>query len=65
MKLPGRAWLEFAVKPGEHGTRIEQSAIFDASGWMGLLYWYATYPLHVLVFRGMLAGIARAARGPA
>jgi uncharacterized protein YbjT (DUF2867 family) len=61
MKLPGRAWLEFEVRPTEHGTRIEQTAIFDPSGLLGLLYWYALYPLHAAVFRGMLAGIARAA----
>lgn len=61
MKLPGRAWLEFEVLPHGQGSRIRQTAIFDPVGISGLLYWYGIYPLHAAVFRGMLAGIARAA----
>jgi hypothetical protein len=30
----------------------------------GLLYWYALYPFHQWVFRGMLKGIARAVMRP-
>jgi hypothetical protein len=62
MKLPGRAWLEFEVEPSDGGSTLRQTALFDPSGLLGLLYWYAVYPLHALVFRGMLAGIARASR---
>jgi hypothetical protein len=58
MKLPGRAWLEFEVTEEEGGTTIRQTAEFDPSGLAGLLYWYGVYPLHVLVFRGMLREIA-------
>jgi uncharacterized protein YbjT (DUF2867 family) len=58
MKLPGRAWLEFEVSPAADGAEIRQTAIFDPSGLAGLLYWYGVLPLHALVFRGMLAGIA-------
>lgn len=66
MKLPGRAWLEFEVTPATGGAEIRQTAIFDPSGVAGLLYWYGIQPLHALVFRGMLAGIAEAAaRGQA
>ena len=61
MKLPGRAWLQFEVDPDGSGTVIRQTAIFDPLGLAGLLYWYALYPVHGFVFRGMLAGIARAA----
>jgi uncharacterized protein YbjT (DUF2867 family)/tetratricopeptide (TPR) repeat protein len=61
MKLPGRAWLEFEVRAAGSGSQIQQTAVFDPSGLMGLLYWYAIYPLHKLVFRGLLAGIAGAA----
>jgi len=59
MKLPGRAWLEFEVEPCEGGSTIRQTAIFDPLGLWGLSYWYAIYPLHQLVFRGMLKAIAR------
>ena len=61
MKLPGRAWIEWEVRPSERGSVIRQTAVFDPSGLLGLLYWYAIYPLHALVFRGMIEGIARAA----
>ncbi|MCO5297093.1 MAG: DUF2867 domain-containing protein [Fimbriimonadaceae bacterium] len=63
MKLPGRAWLEFEVTPTERGSRIRQTAEFDPLGLSGLLYWYGIFPLHRLVFKGMLDGIGRAVRG--
>ena len=63
MKLPGRAWLQFEVEEVESGSAIRQTAIFDPAGIFGLLYWYALYPLHQLIFSGMLRGIARAAEG--
>lgn len=62
MKLPGRAWLEFEVTPDGSGSRIRQTAVFDPVGLSGLLYWYAIWPLHQMVFIGMLRGVARAAR---
>jgi hypothetical protein len=40
---------------------VRQTAIFDPVGLFGLAYWYALYPLHAIVFRGMLRGIARRA----
>jgi uncharacterized protein YbjT (DUF2867 family) len=61
MRLPGRAWLEFEVTPCAAGSEIRQTAIFEPAGLLGRLYWYAVLPLHSAVFRGMLAGIARAA----
>lgn len=61
MKLPGRAWLEFEVQPDGKGARLRQTAAFDPLGLWGLAYWYGVWPLHQLVFAGMLRGIARAA----
>jgi uncharacterized protein YbjT (DUF2867 family)/tryptophan-rich sensory protein len=61
MKLPGRAWLEFEVQAGSSGTQLRQTALFDPLGLWGLAYWYGVWPLHQLVFAGMLRGIARAA----
>jgi uncharacterized protein YbjT (DUF2867 family) len=58
MRLPGRAWLEFEVRPSGGETMIRQTAEFDPIGVAGRLYWYGIYPLHALVFRGMLHGIA-------
>ncbi len=59
MKLPGRAWLEFEVRPHAEGTEIVQTAIFDPLGILGQLYWYGLYPLHALIFRGMLRNITQ------
>jgi hypothetical protein len=61
MKLPGRAWLVFEVEPEGTGSRITQTAMFDPRGLAGLVYWYAVWPLHRLVFAGMLRGLARRA----
>jgi uncharacterized protein YbjT (DUF2867 family) len=57
MKVPGRAWLEFEVEGDETNSTIKQTAIFDPVGLWGLAYWYILYPVHELVFRGMLKGI--------
>jgi uncharacterized protein YbjT (DUF2867 family) len=69
MKVPGRAWLEFEVEPMDEGrrARIRQTATFDPRGLFGRAYWYALFPIHVLMFRGMLDAIvqcASAAVGP-
>ena len=62
MKLPGRAWLEFSVRPlPKQGAELAQTAIFDPVGLAGLAYWYSVYPLHQFVFGGMLKAIARRA----
>jgi len=61
MKLPGRAWLEFEVTCEDGGSVIRQTASFDPVGPVGRAYWYALYPVHQLVFGGMLRAIARAA----
>ena len=61
MRLPGRAWLEFEVDGTSERSTIRQTAIFDPVGLAGLAYWYAVYPLHQLVFAGMLRRIAAAA----
>ena len=60
MKLPGRAWLEFEVQEERAVSRLRQTATFDPLGLWGLAYWYAVWPLHQLVFAGMLRGIAKA-----
>jgi len=59
MKVPGQAWLEFELAETEDGCTIRQTAEFYPRGLNGLLYWYGIYPLHGLVFKGMLSGIAQ------
>src|SRR5271165_924245 len=60
MRLPGRAWLQFEVKPHGSGSIVRQTAIFDPAGVLGQLYWYVLYPVHQFVFAGMLGGIVHA-----
>jgi hypothetical protein len=61
MKLPGRAWLQFEVESEGAGARITQTAVFDPVGLAGLAYWYTLYPIHAVIFGGMLRAIAREA----
>ncbi len=61
MKLPGRAWLQFEAEPDNGGTVLTQTAVFDPTGLAGLAYWYVLYPIHEVVFAGMLRAIGRAA----
>lgn len=60
MRLPGDAWLDLAVRSIDGETFIDQTAAYDPRGLLGTLYWYALYPLHSLVFRGMLRGLKKA-----
>jgi uncharacterized protein YbjT (DUF2867 family) len=64
MRLPGRGWLQLEVEPvsDRSASVIRQTAGFAPRGLSGLLYWYGLYPVHALVFRGMLRGICREAR---
>ncbi len=60
MKLPGKGWLQFKAVPREDGqTDLVQTAYFASKGLSGLVYWYAIYPLHGLIFSRMIDTIAR------
>lgn len=62
MKVPGKAWLQFEIIPqGETGVRLIQTALYKPHGLAGLLYWYVLYPIHSVIFRGMVAAIAHRA----
>ena len=61
MRVPGRAWLEFRAEPEGGSTVIRQLAQFEPRGLAGLLYWYLLWPIHEVMFRGMLRRIAAAA----
>lgn len=62
MKLPGNAWLQFEVKAqGDGTTHLIQTALYEPHGLLGLLYWWAVYPLHGPVFSGLIAGLAERA----
>lgn len=68
MKLPGQAMLDFEIQPLEdpdessrRRCRLTQTARFQPRGLLGVLYWYAVFPFHGIVFRGMLNGIRKEA----
>ncbi len=62
MKVPGDAWLQFEVAPAAPGrTLLRQSAYFAPKGLPGLLYWYALYPVHRVIFSGLIQRVARRA----
>lgn len=62
MKVPGRAWLEFEARPEEGGrTLLLQTAFFESKGLAGLLYWYVLYPVHSLIFSGLIRRVAECA----
>ena len=54
MKLSGEAWIEFEVRDGV----IYQVATFRLLGVFGRLYWYATYPFHLILFPEMVKILA-------
>ncbi len=55
MRVPGRAWLEFKAESQPGGqTLLTQTAFFEPKGLFGLLYWYALYPIHALIFSGLI-----------
>jgi uncharacterized protein YndB with AHSA1/START domain len=58
MKVPGKAWLQFTATPRDGGTTLlEQTAFFAPKGLAGLLYWYALYPIHRVIFNGLVERI--------
>jgi uncharacterized protein YbjT (DUF2867 family) len=72
MRLPGLAWLDLVVEPGDvpdggpddaddAATVFRQKAYFHPRGLVGHLYWAAVYPFQGVVLGGMQRNIARAA----
>ncbi len=62
MKVPGKAWLQFRFAATANGhTRLGSIASFEPKGLFGRLYWWALYPLHRVIFRGLLGEIKKVA----
>jgi uncharacterized protein YbjT (DUF2867 family) len=63
MKMPGEATLDFRISKCADGrTELQQISRFLPRGLLGILYWYALYPVHVWLFKGMLRSIAKMLR---
>jgi hypothetical protein len=57
MRLPGYAWLSWAILDEGERRVIVQTAEYRPRGLLGRLYWLAVAPFHRFVFPGMLGGI--------
>jgi hypothetical protein len=65
MKLPGEAWLEFAIEDQPDGGHVlRQTATFRPHGLSGRLYWLAVLPFHWLLFPRMARKLAAGLRQP-
>ena len=64
MKVPGKAWLQFEVKAqgGDPRPLLAQTAFFAPKGLLGLAYWYLLYPIHRMIFGGMIRRLAERAK---
>jgi len=59
MKLPGKAWLEYEIIKLKDNYQLIQKAYFMPTGLFGLFYWYALYPIHKIIFKGLIKKIKR------
>ncbi|MFI5451222.1 SDR family oxidoreductase [Pedobacter sp. UC225_61] len=53
MKVPGEAWLEFKIIQYHGKSYLSQIATFRPHGLWGRMYWYAMFPFHLVLFKGM------------
>jgi len=58
MRLPGVALLSIEVEDLGGSSRLRLRARFKPRGLAGIGYWYSVLPLHGIVFRRMLRGLA-------
>lgn len=59
MKLPGKAWLEFAVDDLGDRRRLSLRAYYHTRTLPGKLNWYFFLPFHVFIFRDLIRGIEK------
>jgi uncharacterized protein YbjT (DUF2867 family) len=66
MRAPGAGVLEFELEElDSNHTRIIATAYWHPRGVWGLAYWYVLIPIHLFIFKGMTAAIARRAEDSA
>jgi uncharacterized protein YbjT (DUF2867 family) len=64
LKAPGSGILEFEIEAlASKASRITVRAYWHPKGIAGILYWAASAPFHLCIFRGMANAIARRAEG--
>lgn len=65
MKLPGSAVLELSVEPDGDRSIAQLQAHFHPAGVWGLTYWYALWPIHMVMFRRLAEALANGPKRPA
>ncbi|MDD4858275.1 MAG: SDR family oxidoreductase [Candidatus Krumholzibacteria bacterium] len=59
MKLPGKAWLEFNIKPEDGGNRLSIIAYYFTESLFGRIYWYIFLPFHHFIFSDLIKQIEK------
>lgn len=66
MKGPGLGRLEFTLRQIEQDKALKCELSINAwwhpQGFWGLIYWYAMFPAHLFIFKGMVKAIVRKAK---
>jgi uncharacterized protein YbjT (DUF2867 family) len=62
MKLPGKAWLEFAIEDRGASRRLSVQALYYTRTLLGRINWYFFLPFHVFIFRDLIRGIEARSR---
>lgn len=61
MRVPGDAWFQFEARAMGQQTLLKQTAYFAPKGVLGLVYWYLLYPIHSIIFSGLIQKLAERA----
>ena len=59
MNLPGKAWLEFTIKPQGTGNLLSTTAYYHTRGFLGRTYWYLFLPFHSIIFKSLIEQIEK------
>lgn len=57
MITPGEAWLEVFIEEKSNCKELVLKATFRPRGILGRLYWYSLWPIHLVIFKGMIRRI--------
>ncbi|MCJ7526366.1 MAG: DUF2867 domain-containing protein, partial [Candidatus Aminicenantes bacterium] len=62
MKLPGKAWLEFAIQDRGASRLLSVKAHYYTRNILGKINWYFFLPFHIFIFRDLILGIEEKSR---
>jgi len=59
MKLPGKAWLEFRIKPCGAAKELSVTPHYFTDNLFGRLYWFSFLPFHEIIFNSLIKQIEK------